>query len=171
MRRWNGWGNEAVSYPIPERVKQFLRLSVGPAAMPQDATLEEICAGLPPSRLPCHPQITVAAPDRLRHTRGQSLPDWIALRSGQISTFPDGVAYPTADQEVHELIKYAQEVGAKIIPYGGGTSVVGHINPPSAETESKRIPVLIYRLNRNHNNRMTWHKTRLDSRTLKWPLQ
>jgi len=43
--------------------------------------------------------------------------------------FPDGVAYPTTEAEVRDLLQYAQAVGARVIPYGGGTSVVGHINP------------------------------------------
>ncbi len=146
MRRWNGWGDQAVTYPIPERAKQFLRVSVGPAFGPQDAPLEKIIAGLQRSRLPHHPLINITALDRLRHARGQSLPDWIDMRSGRISTFPDGVAYPTTDQEVHELIKYARDVGATIIPYGGGTSVVGHINP--LKSDAPVLTVDVGRLNR-----------------------
>ena len=66
---------------------------------------------------------------RQRHARGQSLPDWVALRSGRIPVFPDGVAYPQGEADVAELLAYAAAVDARLIPYGGGTSVVGHINP------------------------------------------
>jgi FAD/FMN-containing dehydrogenase len=59
------------------------------------------------------------------HARGQSFPDWIALRSGQIDTFPDGVAYPQTREDVQSLITYAKKAGLHLIPYGGGTSVVG----------------------------------------------
>ncbi len=74
---------------------------------------------------------TTAGDDRRRRTdaRGQSLPDWIALRSGQIETFPDGVAYPQRAEDVAALLAWAPTTGARIIPYGGGAGVVGHINP------------------------------------------
>jgi len=62
------------------------------------------------------------------HARGQSLPDWIALRTGRIPYVPDGVAFPAAREEVRELLAYAREHGVAVIPYGGGTSVTGHIN-------------------------------------------
>jgi alkyldihydroxyacetonephosphate synthase len=128
MRRWNGWGDDAVTYPLHEGPRQFLERLVGPGTPPRDATLEDVVASVPSSRLPVHPLVAVDPVDRVRHSRGQSLPDWIALRSGRILAFPDGVAYPTTDAEVRDLIRYAGEVGAELIPYGGGTSVVGHIN-------------------------------------------
>ena len=84
---------------------------------------------MPASRLPSHPLILTDSGERLLHTRGQSIPDWIAVRGGCIDTFPDGVAFPESENEVCELIHYACEVGTHLIPYGGGTSVVGHINP------------------------------------------
>jgi alkyldihydroxyacetonephosphate synthase len=128
MRRWNGWGDDTVIYPLHEGPRCFLEALVGPGTPPQDATLEEVAAAVPPSRLPMHPLISDDPVDRVRHARGQSLPDWIALRGGRLTSFPDGVAYPTTDAEVHSLIRYARQAGTRIIPYGGGTSVVGHVN-------------------------------------------
>lgn len=130
MRRWNGWGEEQVSYPLPEMAARFLAEQVGEGRPPQDATLAEVVQQVPPSRLPPHPLISADPGSRVLHARGQSLPDWIALRGGRVEAFPDAVAYPTHDEQVQELIRYASEVGARLIPYGGGTSVVGHINPP-----------------------------------------
>jgi alkyldihydroxyacetonephosphate synthase len=154
VRRWNGWGDDTVTYPLHDGPRQFLEGLVGPGTAPRDATLEEVVAGVPPSRLPAHPLVSDDPADRVRHARGQSLPDWIALRSGRIPEFPDGVAYPTTDAEVRDLIRYAGESGACIIPYGGGTSVVGHINPPpgSASASGKGwgpiLTVDLGRLNR-----------------------
>jgi alkyldihydroxyacetonephosphate synthase len=51
------------------------------------------------------------------------------LRSGHVETFPDGIAAPESEREVRDLIHYACQTGAHLIPYGGGTSVVGHITP------------------------------------------
>jgi alkyldihydroxyacetonephosphate synthase len=70
---------------------------------------------------------------RLRHARGQSFPDWVALRSGRAAPYPDGVAYPQTEEEVRALVDYAVEHDVRLIPYGGGTSVVGHVNPLPGE--------------------------------------
>ena len=129
MKRWNGWGDDTVAYPLPATAGRFLEELVGPGTPPRDATLEHVIAAVPPTRLSPHPLVSDKPADRARHARGQSLPDWIALRSGRVAAFPDGVAYPTTAAEVRELIHYAQAVGTRLIPYGGGTSVVGHVNP------------------------------------------
>jgi alkyldihydroxyacetonephosphate synthase len=133
MRRWNGWGDDTITYPLAEGPRRFLEELVGPGAPPRDAKLEEVIERVPASRLPEHPLVCQDAEERVRHARGQSLPDWIALRSGRISTFPDGVAYPTSDDEVRGLLAFAAEADVRVIPYGGGTSVVGHVNPPPGE--------------------------------------
>ena len=146
MRRWNGWGDDTVTYPLPEPALRYLTALVGPGQRPRDATLAEVVGTVPESRLPPHPLISTDPVERVYHARGQSLPDWIALRSGRIGVFPDGVAYPSTDAAVRDLIEYARQAGVRLIPYGGGTSVVGHINPLPGE-----IPVLtvdLRRLNR-----------------------
>ena len=54
MRRWNGWGDEAVAGDLSEAALAYLRERIGAAEAPRDATLAEACAGLPASRLPKH---------------------------------------------------------------------------------------------------------------------
>jgi len=71
---------------------------------------------------------------RLYHARGQSFPNWVDLRTGQINSFPDGVAYPMSNEDVTNLIQYARRADIHLIPYGGGTSVVGHIDPIKSKT-------------------------------------
>jgi alkyldihydroxyacetonephosphate synthase len=129
MRRWNGWGDDTISFPLPESAHRFLVKKIGEATPLPDAGLDEVLARVPQSRLPDHPLVTKSAEERMRHARGQSLPDWLALRSGNLGVFPDGVAYPANSEHVRNLLAYAKEAGAFIIPYGGGTSVVGHISP------------------------------------------
>jgi alkyldihydroxyacetonephosphate synthase len=133
MRRWNGWGDDSTTYPVPPGAVEYLEGQIGPTAAPRDATLEQVMETVPPSRLPAHPLVTTDPEARLRHARGQSLPDWVALRSGRIGTFPDGIAYPSQEEEVRDLLDYARDTGVRLIPYGGGTSVVGHINPLPGE--------------------------------------
>ncbi|MCP4425788.1 MAG: FAD-binding oxidoreductase [Chloroflexi bacterium] len=143
MRRWNGWGDDTIDYPLPDNASAFLDELVGPGTPPQDVRLEDIIAKMPTSHLSEHPLINTEPLERLRHARGQSFPDWTALRYGRIPHFPDGVAYVTSDGEARQLIQFAQEVGARLIPYGGGTSVVGHINPPGGDA-----PVLTVNMQR-----------------------
>ena len=148
MKRWNGWGDNHITYPLPDKAANFLEELVGSSKTPPDASLRDVIATVPESRLPHHPLVNTNADVRLRHARGQSLPDWIALRSGRIPAFPDGVAFPTLDTEVGDLIHYAKDIGAKLIPYGGGTSVVGHINPEPGDA-----PVLTVNMQRLNNLR------------------
>jgi alkyldihydroxyacetonephosphate synthase len=51
------------------------------------------------------------------------------MRSGAFGIFPDGVAYPKTPQEIRDLMDYATQHQCMLIPYGGGTSVAGHITP------------------------------------------
>ncbi len=126
MRRWNGWGETAIEVPLPSIARMFLEEQLGPGILPRDCTLEEALAGVPPSHLPPYPLIQTDPEIRLRHAVGQGLPDWIAARSGRIQA-PDGVAFPETNEEVRALLTYAEAVGARVVPYGGGTSVVGHL--------------------------------------------
>ncbi len=130
MRRWNGWGDEAVHVELPERALAYLRERLGRGVVPTDAPLESLVARAAEPRLPAHRCVDRSAITRLLHARGQSLPDWLALRFGRIQRLPDCVAFPETTHEVRELLDFARAAGACVIPYGGGTSVVGHINPP-----------------------------------------
>lgn len=129
MRRWNGWGDESVDYPLTGSVIRYLEQTVGEAGPARGVSFEQVLASVPKSRLPESSPASTDPADRLLHARGQSLPDWAAFGSGEIGTFPDGVAYPETDDQVRELLGWAKSSGTVLIPYGGGTSVVGHINP------------------------------------------
>jgi alkyldihydroxyacetonephosphate synthase len=148
MRRWNGWGDDTISYPLHASARRFLEQRVGPGAAAKDAAFAQVVAHVPPSRLPPHPLVSTDSADRLRHAAGQSLPDWVALRSGRIGAFPDGVAHPASDADVRELIRYAQAARARLIPYGGGTSVVGHVNVGQSAGLPASLPVLTVDLSR-----------------------
>jgi alkyldihydroxyacetonephosphate synthase len=128
MRRWNGWGDDTTTYRLRPGGLRFLETRVGPGRPAADAALADVAAVAPPSRLPSHPLVSSDAFERVRHARGQSLPDWVALRSGRLGVLPDGVARPTSRDDVRELLRFAAAAGAAVIPYGGGTSVVGHVN-------------------------------------------
>ena len=140
MRRWNGWGDDAIAAALPPAAVEFLRAAIGPGTAPHDATLQEVCTRIDceqPSRLaaslPVHPLISTRAEDRLRCGVGQSLGDWIRLRFGDIGRLTDGVAWPEHGGQVRELLGWAQQRGVVLIPCGGATSVVGHLMPPAGD--------------------------------------
>ena len=133
MRRWNGWGDDSVTFELPRGAAQMLGDLVGPATPAHNITLADVVARVPPSRLPAHPLVSTEAERRVRFCRGQSFPDWVAFRSGRFEAFPDGVAAPRTGDDVRELLVAARAAGARVIPYGGGTSVLGHINPIAGE--------------------------------------
>ncbi len=113
--------------------KAVIEARIGRGIPLRDATLPDVVAKVPKSRLPEHPLVETDAELRVRHARGQSLPDWLAMRSGEFAPFPDGVARPTSTEEVRVLLDYAKQHDVVVIPYGGGTSVAGHINPEVSE--------------------------------------
>ena len=133
MRRWNGWGDDGFTYPLPASAARYLVETLGPAQPSQDAALKTVLTSVPPSRLPAHPLICDNAETRVTHARGQSFPDWVAMRSGRFGAFPDGVAFPQSREEVRALLDFAAAHGICVIPYGGGSSVVGHVNPLAGE--------------------------------------
>jgi alkyldihydroxyacetonephosphate synthase len=127
MRRWNGWGDDTIHFALAPDALAFLAQRIGAGEGIQDASFEQACGALAPSRLLGHRLIDAGAPVRLRNALGQSLPDWLKLRYGRIGTAPDGVAYPESAEDVRELLQYAQLHGVALIPQGGGTSVAGHL--------------------------------------------
>lgn len=133
MRRWNGWGDENFDLELPGEGQAFLAQRIGTSRPLPDATLESVCATVPATRLPADSSvdklIDTSPEARVRHARGQSLPDWLAMRSGEFGVFPDGVALPRSSDDVRKLLSYAHSHKLSLIPYGGGTSVAGHINP------------------------------------------
>lgn len=153
MRRWNGWGEESVTYELPAHAERYLEERIGPGVPPRDARLEEI--PVPPSRLPEHPLVNTGRGARIRHSRGESFPDLVALRGSRIEAFPDGVALPEREQDVVALLSYARRVGARVIPWGGGTSVVGGVNPLPGDR-----PVLTL------DTRRMWRLTDFDEESL-----
>ncbi|MCH8618688.1 FAD-binding oxidoreductase [Undibacterium sp. TS12] len=137
MRRWNGWGDDSITFALNEDALGFLRERIGQGKPQADAVFERVCQSVPASRLPAHALIDTTTDARVRHSLGQSLPDWLKMRYGKITTFPDGVAFPESSEDIRSLLSYASEHGVALIPYGGGTSVVGHLH-----VEENAQPVL-----------------------------
>ncbi len=133
MIRYNGWGDTSVCLNVADQGASLLRELLGPGQPAEDCPLEKILEQVGPSRLPEHPLISTDAMDRFVRSHGQSLPDWIGMRNGTIENYPDGVAFPASDSDVEEIMEYAEKNDCMVMPYGGGTSVVGHLTTPKSD--------------------------------------
>ena len=131
--RWNGWGNININKKVSAHGAKLIKSHIGKTKKLSSVSLQQVLKTVPKSRLPVAmtelDTVSVDNEVRLRHARGQSFPDWIAMHGGDFEVFPDGVAFPESTADVETLLKLASEHDLIVIPFGGGTSVVGHINP------------------------------------------
>ncbi len=129
-RRLDGWGFAGESFPPSPALLEWLRARLGdaePLAAYDPANLD----APPPPELPELGCAATAEPlDRLGHSRGRGFPDLIRLRSGTVARLPDAVASPGDETELEALLAAGERHGLKLIPWGGGTSVTGGVNPP-----------------------------------------
>ncbi|HWD48842.1 MAG TPA: FAD-binding oxidoreductase [Rhizomicrobium sp.] len=137
---WNGWGWAAhrEQAPISEAVWSWLASELGmPSLLATPARpLEELTVA--PSRLSAAERAQFAqvlGEERVRddqyerafHSRGRSYHDLLHLRAGDLSTAPDAVLYPRGTGEVLSVLSYAADNNIAVVPFGGGTSVVGSV--------------------------------------------
>lgn len=79
-------------------------------------------------------------PERIRHSVGMSYPDLIRLRSGAVgASAPDAIAYPRSKAEVESLLGACSRSGVSVIPFGGGTSVVGGVTADRGRREGPLV--------------------------------
>ena len=67
--------------------------------------------------------------DRIAHALGKAYRDVVRGFRGRYESFPDLVAFPRSAEEVEVVLDFCSEAGAAAIPFGGGTSVVGGVEP------------------------------------------
>src|SRR3954466_3515882 len=88
---------------------------------------------LPPPRLHCAPDLKGICTDddavRASHARGQSYLDTVRGLRGTFAHVPDIVARPRDEREIEAVLEWAGGANAAVVPYGGGTSVVGGVEP------------------------------------------
>ena len=69
------------------------------------------------------------AVDRLAHGRGKGYRDVARNLAGDIGRLPDVVLRPSTEQDVVDVLDWASRADVAVIPYGGGSSVVGCVEP------------------------------------------
>ncbi len=67
--------------------------------------------------------------ERLLHAYGKSFPDAVRMFRREVPEPPDLVAYPETTDDVVRILDWAGDAGAAAIPFGGGSSVVGGVEP------------------------------------------
>src|SRR5438270_8799821 len=137
--RWWGWGDPAHPAVLPAHALAFLAETVGGAERPRrPVALERV-------RLPA-PALSASAlqsrraivgrdgvrddhADRVEHAVGRGYPDLVRVRAGEPQGAPDAVVYPSGHEQVRALLELSARLRIAVVPFGGGTSVVGGVSP------------------------------------------
>ena len=65
--------------------------------------------------------------ERVSHALGKAYRDVVRGFRGEFENPPDLVAYPKDESEIEVVLEWAEAEGAAVVPFGGGTSVVGGV--------------------------------------------
>ena len=135
MRFW-GWGvDEHAGEGIPPHAEEMLRheLDLPPGGGPPPVSLEDVHLRDPADL----PELPVDVRDdreaRVLHAAGKSYPDLVRMRAGEAQDAPDAIALPGSHEEVRAVLDACGRSGLAVVPFGGGTSVVGGVEPLRAD--------------------------------------
>ena len=136
--RWWGWGDretevppglavllhDEVSVPLGTRTPPTPRDAVTPrpSALAGDALVAQLAAALGPDA------VRLDDATRLAHAGGRSYLDLLRLRSEDVGDVPDAVVFPAGEAQVAATLAACASAGCAVVPYGGGTSVVGGVS-------------------------------------------
>ena len=67
--------------------------------------------------------------ERVRHAVGRSFLDYVNIFNNEYANPPDAVAYIRSEEDIIEVMDWAESANAAVIPFGGGTSVTGGVEP------------------------------------------
>jgi alkyldihydroxyacetonephosphate synthase len=146
-RRYWGWGVNGNAFPEPmlQLARAFLTAKFGtaPAAQRPVPSLDALRMNAPTLAVPAALAafVTDARYDRAVHTYGKAFRDVVRALDGDFTPAPDLVAYPRDEQDIVALLDWAARAGAVVIPFGGGSTVVGGIEPPR-EAGARRAGVI-----------------------------
>ncbi len=138
--KWWGWGDPQTRPELDGQALTILRERIGELEpWPLAAELDDF--SLPPAQaLP--PALVAAvgaervfdsAEDRLRHASGRGYADLARMRKGALEAAPDAVLLPADAAQLRAVLDVCASEGIAIVPFGGGTSVVGGVEPLRGE--------------------------------------
>jgi alkyldihydroxyacetonephosphate synthase len=154
QRRFWGWGWEGAG---PSREHQdaiaralAARFGLGDIRLREPPRLEELDLRAP--RLAPPPALAACCSttpyERAAHSYGKSFRDVVRAFRRHYPHPPDVVAFPRNEAEVARILDWCAETGAAAIPYGGGSSVVGGVEPALGEERRGAVTVDLSRLDR-----------------------
>ncbi|BBY55773.1 FAD-binding oxidoreductase [Mycobacterium koreense] len=135
MRSWWGWGTVEQAYTGAEAAQLEARVA---ALLPgHDLTVHDppdpAAAGLPAPRISAPaalaPLCSADPVDRAGHARGKAFRDVARNLQGSVGPLPDLVARPRTESDIGDLLDWCAREAIAVIPYGGGSSVVGGVEP------------------------------------------
>ena len=137
--RWWGWGDRSHPPALPAHALGFLRETVGIAERPRPPVALGNVA-LPPARLSAGTAAELRAVvgeqgvrddhiARVLHAAGKGYPDLVRLRAGLPEGAPDAVVYPGGREQLNAVLELCSRSSVAVVPFGGGTSVVGGLAP------------------------------------------
>lgn len=140
-----GWGDPSKRSGLPPAAVSWLAARVGQGKASTPVPLAEVV--VPAGRLSardveqlqaiCEVQTDDAT--RALHAAGRSYQDLVALRTGAFAA-PDAVVLPTTAEQVGAVLQTCAALDVAVVPFGGGTSVVGGVSPLSG---SKRAVICL----------------------------
>jgi len=135
---WDGWGDPALAKPLSAGIRSLLEQALGVTGTEITAPgIDEVQVS-PSALAPKHRDglaaivgndyLRTGDRDRLLHAGGKSTLD--LLRRKQIrQDAPDAVVFPGTEDEVSAVLHYCTQQRIAVVPFGGGTSVVGGLDP------------------------------------------
>jgi alkyldihydroxyacetonephosphate synthase len=136
-----GWGEPGAGPTVPEHVEAFLREQLGlpGAAIEAPVPLADVRLRAPalPAEARAGLERAVGAAHvlddretRVLRCRGKSYLDLLAQRAGDCEGAPDAVVRPADHDQVAAVLRVCAEHLVAVVPFGGGTSVVGGLEAP-----------------------------------------
>ena len=159
--KWWGWGPADVTYDMASRTDFWPWIQRVGGISSRATVFEPVDRAelqLPPRRtngeietvlrsLLAPHQIRTDDDDRLAHAYGRSYRDLVRIRSGSVDSAPDLVVYPDTHEDVVAVVDVCQKQGAALMPFGGGTNVVGAVEHRGGEARV-RVTLDLRRMNR-----------------------
>jgi alkyldihydroxyacetonephosphate synthase len=139
--RWWGWGDPEHDPALNAHTLELLRETVGVSQTPRAAVALD-AVRLPASRLDEDARAALTAivgsgavrddrAERVAHAAGKGYVDLVRMRAGAPAGAPDAVVLPDGHEQVRAVLALCASRSIAIVPFGGGTSVVGGVEPPA----------------------------------------
>ncbi len=137
--KWDAWGDPHAAKPLSDGIRGLLEQALGVGGAPL-AELEPAQVKLRPSALSPADRDALSEivgagycgiDDRARLLRagGKSTLDLLRRRDPGVQDAPDAVLLPGDEDQIAAILRLCEQRSIAVVPFGGGTSVVGGLDP------------------------------------------